>query len=1274
MATEAPILSAVGADRFQLLRRLGEGGMGVVYEALDRQNQTRVALKMLKEADASAIYRIKWEFRALSQLFHRNLVQLYELHSDQEERWFFTMELVEDSLDFISHLREGRLSNICRNATTIVSQNKPARGSSSVLPDEAPPSTAALSARMPNEITGRIVGRTERIECPIKDFDALRALLVQLCEGVNELHRNHRLHRDLKPGNALVTRDGRVVLLDFGLVKELDSAPERLQGSMKSLGDTSYGSVIGTAGYMAPEQAAGLHLTPASDWYAVGAMLFEALTGRLPFVGTAAAVLRDKQLVDAPMPSELASGMPEELEALCLALLRRQPGERPRAEEILALLNAKPERRGPQSRPFVGRKAQLTSLGGALAAARDGATVICHLQGASGAGKSTLVERFHKQAKAEGALVLAGRCYENELVPYKAVDALVDALTSYLLSLSSNRIAKALPPGMASLARMFPVLQRISAVAKLVSEAGEARDPKDARQEACAALRALLIKMSSRQAVVLSIDDLQWGDVESAALLSNLLAGEAPPPVLVLFAYRSEYLQRSECLNALAALPMSPSQRVIRHELAVGAFDASESKQLALALLDQSVSDPERHAERIAVEAQGSAMFIGELVQQTIIAPSAPSASSAQPAATEAPTARSALDKLLWERVRQLPEPARSLIELTAVAGHPLRLGVLQAASSLAALPLHSLSELRSVRLIRMEGLRPDDALETFHDRVRESVVAHLEPTQRSVRHRQLAHALEAAGGAEPELLADHFLHAGEPAKASTYLSLAGEQAVHLFAFERAERLLRRGLELAEGQAARAECAERLIHFLTNSARFTEAYQQAIAAVAELGFGLPKRFLPPAFLLEWGRLELRLRGRSMQDLLELPLASDARIGLAVRLMNAVAKAAYQIRPELCVAVAVRIVNLCLAHGNTRECAIGYMVFGAIFKGGVLGKYARGYDFGRLALDLVERHGNAAQRAEVAFVVGYFGTSWRRPAIQAEALWRSAYDAGVEHRDLFHTGCAAAATTMSMFMRGVPFDDIQSRIHSYRSVLEPAGLSEPLGVMTAVTQVMRNLRGQSANPVTLDDGAFAEAPFLAQVAKYGSRHFAHCIHILRMQLHYLWERHEQALAEAQVAETFAKDSAGMLHGSEHVFYRGLIACALARRGAAKASSFLRKAKQAQRQLARWADHCPENFLLRAQLLAAELARCAGRHAAATDLYAAVLLGAETSSQQHLRGLAALLAAAHYADQSKWPEAATLRARAAEAFAGWGATALAEDIRSRTRRRSTEHQAN
>jgi len=146
-----------------------------------------------------------------------------------------------------------------------------------------------------------------------------------------------------------------------------------------------------------------------------------------------------------------------------------------------------------------------------------------------------------------------------------------------------------------------------------------------------------------------------------------------------------------------------------------------------------------------------------------------------------------------------------------------------------------------------------------------------------------------------------------------------------------------------------------------------------------LGVKLPARFALPSFALDLLTSRLRLRGRKAGDLLELPPLEDPRLQAAVRLINAVAKAAYQVRPELCAAVSVKGVNLCLRHGNTPDCAIAYMVYGTIFHGGVLGRHDLGYDFGRLVLDLVEKYRNTAQRAEVRFVVGYFGTSWtKRP--------------------------------------------------------------------------------------------------------------------------------------------------------------------------------------------------------------------------------------------------------------------------------------------------------
>jgi serine/threonine protein kinase len=267
-----------GSDRFVVTRRLGSGGMGVVYEALDRERDRRVALKTLRDLDADGIYYLKREFRALAGVAHPNLVQLHELHS-VGERWFFTMELVL-GVDFLSWVRA-----------------------------DAPPELLP---------SGVIFHRPA--------LDRLRPALRQLCEGIATLHAAGKLHRDVKPSNALVTEQGRVVLLDFGLATDLTRG-----GLYQSVEPR----LAGTPAYLAPELAAQRPAGPASDWYSVGAMLYEALAGVPPFAGNLLEVLLDKQAKDPPPPSTLAPGVPADLEALCLALLERAPERPPPPAELL---------------------------------------------------------------------------------------------------------------------------------------------------------------------------------------------------------------------------------------------------------------------------------------------------------------------------------------------------------------------------------------------------------------------------------------------------------------------------------------------------------------------------------------------------------------------------------------------------------------------------------------------------------------------------------------------------------------------------------------------------------------------------------------------------------------------------------------------------------------------------------------------------------------------------------------------------------------------------
>ena len=186
-----------GTDRFLVQRRLGAGAFGVVYEAYDRLERGLVALKVLRFAEADALYRFKKGFRALADIRHPNLVSFYELTSE-DGLWFFSMELVP-GVDFIESLTR-------------------------------------------------------------PDFDRVRHITLQLARGLHAVHRHGRVHRDIKPPNVLVTGDDRAVLLDFGLVTELQriGIPEAAP------------LTVGTPAYMSPEQALALPGSAASDWYSAG--------------------------------------------------------------------------------------------------------------------------------------------------------------------------------------------------------------------------------------------------------------------------------------------------------------------------------------------------------------------------------------------------------------------------------------------------------------------------------------------------------------------------------------------------------------------------------------------------------------------------------------------------------------------------------------------------------------------------------------------------------------------------------------------------------------------------------------------------------------------------------------------------------------------------------------------------------------------------------------------------------------------------------------------
>ena len=760
--------------------------MGTVYEAVDKERNVRVALKTLRAMNAESLLRFKHEFRDFQDLQHPNLVSVGELFSDEGE-WFFTMELIE-GVNFLEYVRPGTF------ATGTMGSEDDAPTVQNVQNLLASPRTlhAASSGSLLNEAR-------------------LRIALKQLALGLHALHEAGKVHRDIKPSNVLVTHHGRVVVLDFGLAAEI-ARSEQL----------SEVDIVGTVEYMAPEQAAARQVGPAADWYAVGVALYEALTGQLPLSGPPIEVLMNKQRLDAPSPKAINPLAPDDLATLCSELLRFNPGARPTGKTVLDRLGAHESASRSSgslssfstSSSFIGRQRQLEQLKERFDRSRQCAqTVLVH--GESGLGKSALVRHFVEKLRSrESAVVtLAGTCYERESVPFKAVDGLVDALSQYMRRLPKAEAAAHLPRRAALLAQVFPVLGRVEALAEAPRTPEEVLDPQELRSRLFAALRELLSRLSDRHPLVLVIDDLQWADVDSLALLGEVMRPPDAPCLLLIATVRSEESESGPArLHALAE-----HLRGELLDLHLERMSADEARELAETLVRRAPGQTPLNPVAIAQEAGGHPLFIDELIRHAVAVGST----------TQAPLQ---LEDALWARISQLDGDARRILELVALASGRL---VQQTAAQAAAISFGDLTKhialLRVSHLLRTTGMRGSDFIEPYHDRVRKSVLARLDGATLRHHHRRLAVALETSGQADPEALAVHWRDAGEPAKAAHFAQNAAEKAAKALAFDRAASFYQLAIEL-RGEAATYALHAKLADALAYAGRGDKAGDRYLIA------------------------------------------------------------------------------------------------------------------------------------------------------------------------------------------------------------------------------------------------------------------------------------------------------------------------------------------------------------------------------------------------------------------------------------------------------------
>jgi hypothetical protein len=571
--------------------------------------------------------------------------------------------------------------------------------------------------------------------------------------------------------------------------------------------------------------------------------------------------------------------------------------------------------------------------------------------------------------------------------------------------------APPLPRDTWALAHVFPVLRRVQSINEIPE--APAGDPLVIRQLAFGALRELFTSLSARQRVVVFVDDVQWGDTDSAALLIDLMRPPGAPPILLVTTHRDEDAEASPFLTDLRA--RWPEDAALR-EITIGPLAFDDACELAMALLGIDDGAARQTAEGIAREAGGSPFLLEELARGA--------SAYHRIAMGDVLTERSAvsLDDMLTQRAARLPADARRLLDVIAIGGRPLPVTTVADAAGTAESATQLVALLRSRRFVRT-GLRAGhDMVEASHDRVRQTIVGHLPPETAREMHAQLARVLEATPESDPEAIASHLRGAGDSQRAALYAERAAEQAVAKLAFAQAARLFQRTLDATDPSspdalrlarrvaetsewAGHAEKAARAYLFAAERAPALDRVNLERAAAAQLiaagridesgvvgrrvlkavGRSVPTSALAIIFWIVVYRLAAVVMSRAqLRPVRDLTPEEQVRLGV----LHALGRGLAVIDPVAAMYVKARYMVDALRSGNRAHIVLAAAAeASSLAAGGGRPKKREAELFG-LALSLAEKENDRAGRAlyEITYgVCQYLRGDWRASLGRLDAI-------------------------------------------------------------------------------------------------------------------------------------------------------------------------------------------------------------------------------------------------------------------------------------------------
>jgi len=836
----APAFFAAG--RYTVKKFLGEGGKKKVYLAHDSLLDRDVAFALIKTEGLDDVGRdrITREAQAMGRLgAHPHIVSVFDLGEEPAASNEQRASSRPAESGSVSPQGEGQAEGETRAAAGSQAER---RGQPYIV-------TELMEG-------GDVEGLIE--QAPDHRLPLARTLEIgmQICRGLEFAHGHGIVHRDLKPGNVWLTSpppplgegrgEGPVAKLgDFGLAVALDRS--RL---------TQAGMMVGTVAYMPPEQALGGEVTPRSDLYSLGAMLYEMATGRPPFIGDESVAIITQHLNMAPVsPSWHNPALPAALEALIVRLLEKDPAKRPASagevREILEAIQATGNRQraaggaaaGPLSpagegqgegesrasvdaralvenpmyrRAFVGREAELQRLQHVYDAATSGQGSLAMVVGEPGIGKTSVCEQLATYATIRGGKTLVGHCYEEGSLslPYLPF---VEAMRSYVLAREPEGLRADLGSGAGEVARLVSeVRDRIAGVSRphpgslpILGEGErlqEARklDPEEERWRLLQAVSTFLSNAGQVQPILLILEDLHDADRGTLDLLLHLARNLDGARLLIVGTYRDVEVDRAHPLSATLA-ELRRSRNFLRVPLR--GLTVDEVHRMMNTVRGQEV--PWSRAEAVHRQTEGNPLFIQEvlryLVEEGLVVREGGRYVRTDGSEADAGIPEGLRD-VIGKRLSHLSPQSNQALSVAAVIGRDFRLDVLQRVAGLSEEELDAaLEEAAGRSLIEQRASLGSLGFRFTHAFFRQTLYEEIFASRRLRLHQQVARALEAVYGRRVEEhaaeLAEHYAQSTDPAdleKALHYSELAAQRASSVFAYGEAARHLEQALKVQE--------------------------------------------------------------------------------------------------------------------------------------------------------------------------------------------------------------------------------------------------------------------------------------------------------------------------------------------------------------------------------------------------------------------------------------------------------------------------------------------